>query len=754
MAAENEIKVQGDGHIILQDVNNSSISINTSDSKDIISKLNQLERVHLDALAQIADKEKENWGKLFDRLLNGFLSEKNIIKGNISNVKDAIIGDNNTKNYYYNDKKQKPKELSLQLPTLRANQIVGREKDLKDLHDRLFDKKQVVLVNGMGGIGKTTLAQVYLTSYYNKYKHILWIGLNTEEADFEADFIRTEGLLARFDINPVGKTIRQSFTALISALKELNGSPCLLVLDNATATLAKHYNDLPNPPNWHILATSRERIDYFDLKELDFLSEAEAIQLFREHYKHKKLSDAFLMDLVSDLEYHTLTIEILAKTAQEQRTAPEILLNAIKSDLEVDVSGIRHSGEKILKLTTYLCRIFKTSQLNDNETWLLQQFVCLPTEAHSYDLLEELIHVEENIKFSLAKTLDRLSKKGWLLYNEEGDSYKIHRIIIDVVKASIGLDEKEVGLLLHNITTKLLTKNNPIDTFKWAPFGKAILLQFKTSSSKEINQLQNNLATVLQVLGDYKGAKVLLEKAIQSTEKNFGEDHPATVTTYSNLAIVLKDLGDYEGAKVLLEKAIESTEKNLGKDHPTTVTTYSNLAVVLKDLGDYEAAKVLLEKAIQSTEKNLGKDHPATATGYSNLALVLKALGDYEGAKVLLEKVIQSTEKNFGKNHPTTAISYSNLGIILKDFEDYEAAKVLLEKAKKSAEKNFGEDHPTTAIRYSNLATVLKALGDYEAAKVLLEKTYGILKKQLGDDHPYTERGKRNLDYLISLMNK
>jgi tetratricopeptide (TPR) repeat protein len=36
----------------------------------------------------------------------------------------------------------------------------------------------------------------------------------------------------------------------------------------------------------------------------------------------------------------------------------------------------------------------------------------------------------------------------------------------------------------------------------------------------------NNLAMVLQNLGEYAQAKTLFQKAVASDEKNFGEDHP------------------------------------------------------------------------------------------------------------------------------------------------------------------------------------------------------------------------------------
>ncbi|MFT5648491.1 MAG: hypothetical protein ACI976_003191, partial [Aureispira sp.] len=112
MGPKNEIKVLGNGNIVLQGIENSTISINTSDNDDILSKLNQLESIHLAALAQIAKQEKDNWGPLFDKLLTRHLSEKNIVKGDISNTgRDSIVGDNNnnTSNYYNNEKTKQSK---------------------------------------------------------------------------------------------------------------------------------------------------------------------------------------------------------------------------------------------------------------------------------------------------------------------------------------------------------------------------------------------------------------------------------------------------------------------------------------------------------------------------------------------------------------------------------------------------------------------------------------------------------------------
>ena len=604
------------------------------------------------------------------------------------------------------------KELTAQLPLL-YDKLIEREIDLEDVRKRLMKNAQVVLVNGMGGIGKTTLAQMYITKYYKNYKHLVWITIST--SDFITDFIQTPGLAISLDIDLQGKTYQDYFNEIITALKRLTheqNEQSLIIIDNAEENITQYQNYLPHPPYWHVLATSRHKLDEFDVKELDFLDEQQSISLFKLHYKRENISDNEIGIIVKELEYHTLTIEILAKTAQNDGLNVQKTINTIAENYPVDVTT-RHGG-KIDKITSYLSKIFVVSKLSDDEIWLLKQFYHLPSQYLSYQVIETiLLPPSEKQQTNIRKILTKLTTKGWLLHNQTTGEYKLHRIIVDVIKHSVSISFNDIAPLIESLCSLLKidqTKDNPIDKFQWVVFGKHVLIQIPFTDENEINVLQNNLATVLKDLGDYKGAKELLEKAKISDEKNFGPEHPTTAVRYSNLALVLQDLGDYQGAKELLEKAKISDEKNFGAEHPTTAVSYSNLALVLQALGDYQGAKELLEKAKISAEKNFGAEHPTTAVRYSNLATVLKNLGDYQGAKELLEKAKISNEKNFGPGHPTTAVSYSNLANVLKELGDYQGAKELLEKAKNIFEQTLGSVHPKTITIKRNLEFVLEEM--------------------------------------------
>ncbi len=635
-----------------------------------------------------------------------------------------------------------PKELTA-VPRLAKYKIVGREQDLSNLRNVLLENKETVLMNGMGGIGKTTLASVYADTFYDDYDHIAWLTIETnlEEA------IATNFSLLK-NLNLLNVPVHDQFRACLNELRTLEGEkPLLLILDNATANLARYYDMLPKAPCCHLLVTSRERITPFLIIELDFLPEDEAIQLFLK--QNDKFSGEQVAALVKHVEYHTLTIEILALSAKKHRWNFEQIMTALTLDAKAEIE-ISHSGhKKIARIKSYLVNIFNLSVCNEYELYLLKQFLFLPNEWMAYDFLETLLGREQlEWKDDFAGYLESLFERGWIQKDQSLDGYIIHPVLAEAITPQLEINWDDIKLLSESITEFLSldqAKDNPIEKFQFIPLGDAILKGTADCFSDELARLKNNLATVYQDLGDYEQARDLLEAALTSARKNFGADHPTVAVRQSNLALVYQDLGDYEKARELLEAALTSDQKNFGADHPTVAVSQSNLASVYKALGDYEQARELLEAALASDLKNFGADHPTVAVSQSNLAIVYKYLGDYEQARDLLEAALTSDQKNFGADHPTVAVRQSNLALVHQDLGDYEQARDLLEAALTSDQKNFGADHPNVARGQSNLALVYKDLSDYEQARELLEAALASALKNFGADHPTVAVRQSNL---------
>ncbi|MCD4746243.1 MAG: tetratricopeptide repeat protein, partial [Bacteroidales bacterium] len=419
-------------------------------------------------------------------------------------------------------------------------------------------------MNGMGGIGKTTLAEVYIETYDKEYNHIVWI--NVEE-NFKEAVLSNYVLLRNLRLEKL--VPEQQFVACMNELSNLGG-PNLLVIDNAKHKLAAFYSLLPKAPNWHVLITSRERIEPFYIMDIDFLSLQDAIALFKMYcitYSEKQIKT-----IVEHVELHTLTIEVLAKAAKRNKWNFDKCLAALGTDATVNISVSRSNNEKIEKIKSYLNEIFNASKLNEQEKWILKQFTALPSIDIDYDFLYILLQVEKLYWTNdFPSVLEGLYETGFLQKNKENESYKLHAVLNEVLKTSLNQLVEDIAPLLETVTALLSidqSKDNPIDKFPFIPYGDAIIELFPGTNHPDVAQLKNNLALVYQDLGDYEKARDLLESALKSGLKNFGEKHPNVAVRQSNLALVYQDLGDYEKARDLLESALKSDIKNFGEKHP------------------------------------------------------------------------------------------------------------------------------------------------------------------------------------------
>lgn len=687
-------------------------------------------------------------------------NKKNVIEGNLTHVRSVIIGDRtiihqsvvmplpSTVMPMPSAVMPLPRELTVSIPRIHPDELIGREDDLLGLHDLLHTQKRAVVVNGLGGIGKTTLAQAYLSRYYDEYHHIIWITQGSEE--LSGDFIDADGLIRNLAVETGGLTASQLFDEIMRKLKAIGPSPNLLIVDNANQSIKKYLDRLPGQPHWHLLVTSRETIGGLHLFPIGFLEEDQAVALFKKHYPYHVISDDEIRELIKIVEYHTLTIEILAKTAAVERYDLATLKDAIDKDVRADVE-VAHNrrAESIGQVGTYLQAMFTLSRLEVYDIWLLKQFICLPPGFHPFQQLQELI-ILKNDEFTsfLGEILATLVQKGWLLHNVPTDSYKMHRIIAAVVKKEVTIGFDDIQGLVISLHRKLYADpaiNYSLDKFEWVPYARTLLSNLQDDvAGKNIATLQDNLALCLRDMGDYAAARSLLEQSIRTTEALLGKDHAVTAARYGNLGLVIRDLGDYPAARSLMEESLRIYEK-IGGTPIALAHIYSNLGLVLLNLGEIAQARSLLEKAIPMLENEYGKDHPITVTGYTNLAMTLEKLEDYTGARTLLEKALQFCEKNLGPDHPQTAHVYANLAVVLQRLKDHAGARMWLEKALRSEEKSLGPDHPNVVALSSNLAVVLQDLDDVAGGRSLLEKALGYYEKNLGPDHPSTANVAANL---------
>ena len=697
------------------------------------------------------------------------------------------------------------KYLTLIVPSLDQNNIVGRQLEIERLHQSLFTGKSALLVNGIGGMGKTTIVQTYIGSFKNDYSHIVWVEFKDNE-DFKSGLINSPGLLESLCVSNENTT-NEVFNNLVLKLRSITSEkPSLIVLDNLQ-NLPNEFTHFAERYNWHLLATSRRQIDSLEQVDLTTLSSEETFLLFKKHYKRQELDDTSIKALLKLVEYHTLTIEIMAKMANSRGYNFDKLSNALNNNLTANVKVAHSKRGQVKRVTSYLNSIFSLSDLDQLEIQALKRLSCSPSGYQNLDFIAELWSPNGSDSYhDFLGAIDQLSEKGWvyIVYTNENVKVYLHQVIRDVVLHSQKFNfidlEKYIDNIIEILTSNDLEVGNTVfEVSKFIQFGISLeyviqnkLIPKKVAKEIKIAKFRSCLANILRAKGDFIGAKKLLEKVIISYEKNLGKRNYLTCTQHSKLGAVLLDLGEnekahsifkdvilynekligenYSGASLdysnlgtaqmmlgyftramnSFEKAIQLGEKEGGSEGSRVFVAYTNLASTLMQRGDYKKAKELSIMTMSHFESKFGEMHPLTGTAYSNLGLLLKDLGDYIGAREYLEKTVENNENNFEENHPLTAQGMANLASVLINLEDFETAKKLLERAVLLDEKNDRFESLSTAVHYSLLAQVLRHFEDFDRARLLLEKAKLSNEKNLGINHHETARTYSNLALALS----
>ena len=138
-------------------------------------------------------------------------------------------------------------------------------------------------------------------------------------------------------------------------------------------------------------------------------------------------------------------------------------------------------------------------------------------------------------------------------------------------------------------------------------------------SAAEQSDLLDRLGRFYRQRTEYALARDYHSRALKISEEAFGPNHPNVATYLNNLASVLQDLGELQNARTLIERSLKIDEEVFGPNHPNVATRLNNLALVLEDLGELQNARTLFERALVIVREFLGDEHPKTKTVKGNL---------------------------------------------------------------------------------------------------------------------------------------
>ena len=697
-----------------------------------------LDKKDRDNIFALKDYLKEN-GKLYQTVENlnklklHFLEQKKYFKdSNEPSLKVAIVKG---------------------MPKYTNNNIFGRDDDLKNLKKMLKENNHLAIINGFGGIGKTTLASKYFLETQDIYDNMFWMEFSNS---LEDTFIN-------FHLNLFGETSDLSKEEIVSkVLEKINNTQGdnLLVIDNVEDNKNTELIERVNS-NFKLLLTSRKVFDHVETLELKILSKEASKEIFKKYYK--RIIDENTLDaIISKTGGHALTVELLAKASyKNKRKTLEDILNHML-EVNFDLSKVLNGNFDESLVAEQLVKTFEDdlNNLGYREKLILKNLSILtPREFKEVKFLTWLGIEEEYDKEEYDKceyALDYLVKIG-LIKRVSLSEITMHQVISEVVKKVLSLKYENCVTLIVNISNEIAHDSYKSFTeymeYKSDVENIVNLREFKDIKEKTIAYVYTHLATLHHHMGELEKALGCQKKALELYEEILEDKDPDLATSYSNISVIYINMGELEKALEYQKKALELDKETLEDKHPALARSYNNISVIYINMGELEKALEYQKKALELMEEVLGDEHPELAQSYNNISMIYKNMGELKKALEYQKKALELYKEILGEKHPDLAISYNNISMIYYAMGELEKALEYQKKALELKEEILGDKHPSLAITYLNIAQMYFTFSNIDDAKEYVDKSIKILSELFPNGHSHLDNAYKVQQSIYSKID-
>jgi tetratricopeptide (TPR) repeat protein len=215
-----------------------------------------------------------------------------------------------------------------------------------------------------------------------------------------------------------------------------------------------------------------------------------------------------------------------------------------------------------------------------------------------------------------------------------------------------------------------------------------------------------------------------------------------------DLGYILRTQGLFNKSEKMYERALKEKENLLGPNHKSTLDTVNSLGTVYTEQGRFGEAEKIYNRALKDREMTLGPNHQSTLDTVNDLGLLYANMGRLDEAETMYNRALTGTELLLGPNHESTLDTVNNLGLLYADQDKLDEAEKMYNRALKGTELLLGPNHESTLLTIDNLATVYAKQKRFDDAEKMYNRVLEGKQRVLGPNHQSTLDTLNNLGLL------
>lgn len=441
--------------------------------------------------------------------------------------------------------------------------FVGRNKEIECIKE-MFNDSNAIFLSGIGGIGKTEFAKQYVKRNRKNYNNVVFAIFNSSIEQMVCESVNINGISRDKDESTV-----EYFNRKMQLLETILTADDLIIMDNFDVDSEINLERFLQLPCKFIITTREDFRDY-NYKQLvvDKIEDEEDImELFLSYndIEYSKSEKEAISELLQFVDYHTMTVELIAKYLQHSDISPEELIDKFLEQEGINNTNdtkIKHRKDRKLSaesVNRHLRMLFDLSGFDEIEKEILCDLSIFAGVNIRRGKFEELCDIKNaHIK------VEKLIKHGWIMEDEITGKIYLHQIIQDLVYKDLAPDTSKCEGIIRGMSkymeeepknfTEKHNKELLLDIFLERMSGNTIEYAKLCMLSKKVE----NLEKAEEILLEYNDREKynLLQKTYKKLIDAFTEsDYILEIESDDALDIVFAKIYNW------LEKAIDCCEE-------------------------------------------------------------------------------------------------------------------------------------------------------------------------------------------------
>ena len=256
--------------------------------------------------------------------------------------------------------------------------------------------------------------------------------------------------------------------------------------------------------------------------------------------------------------------------------------------------------------------------------------------------------------------------------------------------------------------------------------------------------------------GAYASALELQFTVLLNFSRVLAQDSEEILQIQARLAHTLLSAGNLHQARTVQEEIVEKQRAKSGEDDPATVRAVADLASTRISQGELVEGKEILEECRDRLRASgVPDDDKELLAIRSNLAGAQATLGDTDSAIKTLEDIWQ--RRTGGSDQDLTDEDVSamwSLATALHEAGRFQEALRLKERVLAIREARYGAKHPLTVKAAINVATTLNTLERHEDALEVLSPALTAACELFPPDHPARLWAEATYGFTLSALER